>query len=784
MTRKLIEAGSLGGSAGPTLVVLGLVAALALAAPVPATAQDGAAGDDPKSAAEPVEPEAAAAEAEASDPAPEREYGESIVVTARKREENVQEVPVAVTVTPGEVLEDTGAPDISVLQDYVPNLSVYAGRNQSTTLTAFLRGIGQADPLWGVDPGVGLYLDDVYMARPQGALLDVFDVERVEVLRGPQGTLYGKNTIGGAIKYVSRAPSDTPEAEIALLGGSYGTQNLRAVVSGPLVEGKLRGKVAFASLQRDGYGTNRFTGRDVSDKDSTAYRLALDWLPTDAVTVQLAADGTEDSAEPKGYQRLVTNPLCPIFSGGACPPLDDRYDTQSGLAPLNGTDSEGYSLTVAWDLAPAWQLKSITAYRESDSENNIDFDTTPGRIVDVIATYFDEQTSQELQVVYDGGGRLDGVLGVYYFDGKAGGLVKNIFINSIFGTTDGTTDTESIAVFGDGSYRLTDRLTLNAGLRVTEEEKRGRAFNAGYSDDTFTRVTSVVADYDKSETFTSVAPRLGFDYRFSDDVMGYVAASRGFKSGGFNVRAQSTFFPASAEPFDDEVLDVLEVGVKSILADRQLVLNTAAFYGEYTDIQVSTFTAFDSNGDGVDDAFFGNFVNAGDATMQGLEVELDWTPRAVSWFGLGGYVSYLDAEPDGFLDANRDGFVDTQVITNAPETTAGLRLRFDRPAFGGLFSATVGGNYRDDSTLTNEGGADPRNPSRPLLPLVQEAYTTMDASLNWLSGSGKWGLKVNGYNLTDEEYLTNGYNIPVLGVVTGSYGPPATVTAGIEYRFF
>lgn len=750
------------------LLLLGFVALPALVA-VPALAQEAPAAAQP------------AAE---EDPAIERQHEDEITVTARKREENVQEVPVAVTVTSGEVLEDTSAPDISVLQSYVPNLSVYAGRNQSTTLTAFMRGIGQADPLWGVDPGVGLYLDDVYMARPQGALLDVYDVERVEVLRGPQGTLYGKNTIGGAIKYVSRAPTDDLEAKVSVAGGSHGTQDLRAVVSGPLVEGKLRGKLAVASLQRDGWGENLFTGRDVSDKDSTAFRLALDWLATDRVKVQLSADRTEDDAEPKGYQRLVANPLCPIFLGTTCAPLNDRYDTQSGLAPLNRTDSEGYALTVGWDLNPALQLKSITAYRESDSDNNIDFDTTPARIIDVVATYYDEQVSQELQLVYDGGGKIDGVVGVYYFDGEAGGLVKNIFINRIFGTTEGFTQTDSVALYGDGSYRFSDRLALNFGLRVTEEEKRGVAFNAGYADDTFSKVTVVVSDYDKSETFTSVAPRLGLDYHFSPDVMGYATVSRGFKSGGFNVRAQASFFPASAEPFDDEVLDVLEVGVKSILADRQLVLNTAAFYGEYTDIQVSTFTDFDSDGDGKNDAFFGNFINAGDATMQGLEVEFDFKPKAVHWFGLQGYVSWLDAEPDDFLDANDDGFVDTQVITNAPELTSALRLKLDVPAFGGLLSAMVGGNYRDDSVLTNEGGPDPRNPSIALQPLSQEGYTTVDASLNWLSPGGRWGIKVNGYNLGDEEFLTNGYNIPVLGVVTGSYGPPSTVTAGLEFKLF
>lgn len=770
------------------LALLGL-AVLTLAVAVPAWAQDDdstqptevnsqvtdavtdeqeATGDDEEEAEE------AASEATPGAQPGEEIYGEEIVVTARKREESVQEVPVAVTVTSGATLEDAGAPDISVLQDYVPNLAVYSGRNQTTTLTAFLRGIGQADPLWGVEPGVGLYLDDVYMARPQGALLDVYDVERVEVLRGPQGTLYGKNTIGGAIKYVSRAPTDDLEARLSLAGGSYGTQNVRAMVSGPLIEGKLRGKVAFASLTNDGYGENRFLDTEVQDKDTTAFRVGLDWLVSDEVTLSFAADRTEDESQPRGYARLEPNVFCPLYLGAACPPLDDRYDTESGLAPLNGTDSEGYSMTLTWDVNPAWQFKSITAYRESDSQNNIDFDTTPAPITDVIATYSDEQTSQEFQFLYTGPGKLSGVFGVYYFDGTAGGRVLNNFLNLLFGSTEGTTDTESVALFADGSYRLTDRLTMNAGVRVTEEEKRGRAFNVGFTDGTFSEINAIVADFDKTETFNSVAPRFGFDYFFSDDVMGYLSLSRGFKSGGFNVRAQAVAFPASAEPFDDEVLDVAEVGLKTVLADRQLVLNTAAFYGDYSDVQVSTFTSFDSDGDGEDDAFFGNFVNAGNATLRGLEVEMDWNPRQVGWFGLQSNLSYLDAEPDGFLDQNQDGILDTRVITNAPDVTAGLRLKFDWPLMGGLLTATLGGAYRDDAVLTNEG----------VNPITQDAYETFNASVDWLSGDGRWGVRLNGYNLSDEEYLTNGYNIPVLGIRTGTFGPPATVTAGIEYRLF
>ncbi len=773
MTRPTGPSPLAGTSLPGRATLLALVAALGLAS-LPALA---ASPDQDADTTQTTEEESA--------PVAEEGVGEEIVVTARKREENVQDVPVAVSVVTGEVLEDRAAEDISELQSSVPNLSIYQGRNQSTTLTAFMRGIGQADPLWGVDPGVGLYLDDVYIARPQGALLDVYDVQRIEALRGPQGTLYGKNTIGGALKYVSRQLTDDTAAQVSITGGSYSTQDVRASVSGALVEGKLRAKVAIASLQRDGFGENRFTGRDVSDKDTLAFRLALDWLPADNVTVQLSADRTEDSAEPKGYQRLMANPLCPLFlAGQTCPPLDDRFDTESGLAPLNSTDADGYALTVHWGLSDAWQLKSITAYRESDSKNNIDFDTTPARITDVKATYFDEQITQEFQLLYDRGGKFSGVFGAYYFDGEAGGLVQNIFLNRIFGTTEGTTKTESFALFGDGSYAITDTLTLNVGLRATQEKKTTRAFNAGYTNDTFTVVNAITANFNKSKTFDSIAPRLGLDYRFTDDVLGYLSISRGHKSGGFNVRAQATVFPQSAEPFDDEVLDVAELGIKSVLADRQLVLNAAAFYGKYQDIQVSTFTAYDSNGDGVEDAFFGNFLNAGDATMQGVEVEFDFTSQAVDWFGLSGNLSYLDAEPDDFLDENGDGFVDTQVITNAPEFTGALRVNLDFPLFGGLLTGSLQASYRDDSVLTNEGGPYPGRPGQPLLPITQPSYTAYDAWFGWLSPNAKWRLGVTGKNLSDEGYLTNGYNIPALGILVGSYGAPRTVVATVEYRFF
>jgi iron complex outermembrane recepter protein len=700
---------------------------------------------------------------------------EDLTVTARRREENVQVVPVAITVKTGADLETAATADISELQAEVPNLSIYSGRNQSTTLTAFLRGVGQADPLWGVDPGVGLYLDDVYIARPQGALLDVYDVQRIEVLRGPQGTLYGKNTIGGAIKYVSRDLVDKWQGGASYTGGSFTTHDLRAHLSGGLIEGKLRARAAIGSFRHEGFGKNLLTGRDVSNKDTIAFRVGVDWLPSDSLKVRVGYDQTRDDAEPKGLTRLAANALCPALSGGACPPEAKPFDTRSGLAPVNSTDSLGSAVNVLWTINPKWRFRSITAYRESDSENSIDFDTTPGRIVDVFATYYDEQRSQEFQFIHDSGGKWSGVLGAYYFDGEAGGLVKNIFANALFGTTDGYVQTESFAGFVDGSYRANDKVTFNLGGRLTEEKKTAHVYNVGHANDAFNRVISVAAQFDKSKSFSSFAPRFGIDYRFSNDVMGYVSASRGFKSGGFNIRANTVSAPGSDLPFNDETLDVAEVGVKSVLGNGKVVLNAAAFYGDYQDVQVSTFTT-------VAGQFFGQFLNAGNATLKGLEVELDATSVAFGWLGFSGQASFLSADPDP-LDNNRDGFVDTRVITNAPEFTGSIRANARRVIRGGAFLASVGYSHRAESTLTNEGGPFPGRPGQPLLPIVQKAFGLWDASVSWLAPSGKVRLAVNGKNLADESYLTNGYNIPSLGILQGAQGNPRIITGTIDLRF-
>ena len=702
---------------------------------------------------------------------------DEIVVTARKREETLQEVPVAVTAFTAQTLDRLNVEDLADLDAQVPNLTIYAARGSNSTITAYIRGVGQSDPLWGVDPGVGLYLDDVYIARPQGALLDVFDVGRVEVLRGPQGTLYGKNTIGGAIKYVSRPLPQSFDGFASVTLGNYNQRDFKAAVGGPIggEDSGLLARIAVADLNRDGFGENRVTGDDVSDKDVRAVRFNLGAFAGDRFDVQFALDWMADRSGVRGARMLAPNRFVPTQA-----PLDDRYDVRNGTPNTNDTTLRGGSVTVNWRPSGDWAFKYVLAKRESETETNIDFDTLPNTIADVRASYADEQVSHELQANYDAGGRSRGVFGVYRFLGEAGGQVRNNFFGLLFGDTQGTVETDSIAVYGDWSFDLTDRLSLGVGVRYTDEEKHADVLNRGYSDATFTRPISVVADFDKAITFKNTSPKLSLDYQLNDDVLLYALASRGFKSGGYNIRAQAVAVPRSAEPFDDEQVDSLEVGAKMAFLDNRLFLNLSAFHNTYKDIQLSVFTAFDSNGDGVDDAFFGDFTNAGEGTVNGLEVEYQWLPS--EHWAITGNLAWLDAKYDEYIFKNTN-IANQQDFTNAPEFSGALNVEYRLPlANGGDLSARVGYSYQSDVTATTEVVRDPVT-GATATPIRQDGYGLVNAGVMWRLND-QWSFSLQGSNLTDKEYLTTGYNlVSSLGVLTGFYGAPRQYTLTAKFSF-
>lgn len=692
---------------------------------------------------------------------------DSIKVTARKREETLQEVPVAVTAFTAEALDKMNVQDISDLDGQVPNLTIYAARGASSTVTAYIRGIGQSDPTWGADPGVGIYLDDVYIARPQGALLDVFDVSRIEVLRGPQGTLYGKNTIGGAIKYISRGLPTQTEGFAQVTMGNYSQLDAKAAIGGPLggADSGLRGRVAVASMNRDGFGENTFTGQPVSDKQINAARLNLGAYAGDDFDVQFGLDWIDDRSGMRGSKMLAPNPYTPAY-----PPMDDRYDIRSGMRNLNSVETKGASATVNWRPNDDVALKYVVAKRESDSDANIDFDSTPVKLADVGGTYTDNQVSNEVQFNYDAGGRARGVVGVYQFSGEAGGQIRNNYFNLQFGDTRGKVLTDSIALYADWTFDLTSKFKLDVGARYTDEDKRAIVLNRFYSDATFTRPIAVAADFDKTTNFKNISPKVSLDYEITPDIMVYGLATRGFKSGGYNIRANAVAVPRSAEPFDDETVDSFEVGSKMAFLDQRLFLNLSAFHNKYKDIQLSVFTGIDTNGDGIDDAFFGDFTNAGAGTVNGLEFEYQYLPTQ-HWL-ISGNLAWLDTKYDEYMDRGVN-VADQMKFTNAPDFSGALNVEYRTDlANGGNLSARVSYSYQSEVWPTTD-----------LSPVIrQDGYGLLNAGVIWRLDDA-WTFSLQGTNLADEEYRTTGYNIPAVGTLLGFYGPPRQYSLSVRYDF-
>ena len=707
---------------------------------------------------------------------------DAVKVTARKREETLQEVPVAVTAFTADALDKLNVEDLSDLDAQVPNLTIYAARGSSSTLTAYIRGVGQSDPLWGVDPGVGIYMDDVYIARPQGALLDVFDVDRIEVLRGPQGTLYGKNTIGGAIKYISKGLRSDFNGYGSVTIGNYGQRDIKAAVGGGFGGSEyLRGRISVADLHRDGFGENLITGDQVSDKKIRAIRANLGAYVTDAFDLQFAFDHVDDSSGVRGAQMLRANPFDAAFTPTTGPflPLASRYDVRNGMPNVNDTTLSGASITANLRMNDDWSFKYVLAKRESDTETNIDFDTTPDKIADVKAFYSDEQVTHEVQANYDAGGRMRGVLGFYKFDGEAGGQVLNNFFNLSFGDTQGTVYTESIAAYADWTFDVSDKFSIDAGVRWTSEDKHAVVKNIGYTDGSFTRPSGVVvAAFDKTINFKNLSPKISLDYRITPDIMVYGLASRGFKSGGYNIRAQATAVPRSAEPFQDEQVDSYEVGTKMGLLDQRLFLNLSAFHNKYKDIQLSIFTEY-TTAQGTK-AFFGDFTNAGEGTVNGFEAEYQWL--ATDSFSVTGNLAWLDAKFDTYMFKNVN-IANQQAFTNAPEFSGALNLEYrtDIGAAGSL-TARIGYAYQSSVVATTEVVKDPVTKAT-VQPITQDGYGLVNAGVIWKVNDA-WTVSLQGSNLADKAYRTTGYNLyAALGVHTAFYGPPRQYSLTVKYDF-
>lgn len=721
---------------------------------------------------------------------------EEVVVTARRRAENLQDVPIAVTAFSGDTLDNLGIVNISELAEQVPSVTLEATRATSSTLTAFIRGVGQQDPLVGFEPGVAIYLDDVYLARPQGALLDIYDVERVEVLRGPQGTLYGRNAVGGAIKYVTRRLSDEPDLRLRGNVGQYGQQDMIATASTPLGD-TLRVGGTVASLNRDGYGKNVTTGKEHYNKDLFAWRVSAEWMPTESILVRVAYDELEDRSNAVFGHR----PFPGAFSG--YPVLDDVRDVAAG-APVNATtaliggrnqmDGEGWMVSVDWDLNEQFTLRSITADREDVTINVIDFDSLPVDDIDAPVIYDNAQFSQEFQLLYNSD-RLNIVSGFYYLDAEAsndfdvilGQLGRLAFGSELTAYTGGSTDTKAWSVFADATYAMSDRLSVSLGLRYTEDERSADVLRASYlgiGSPAFGNDSAIflgaTSDYEAQKTYYDVSPRVNVSYKLNEDMIVYGGYSQGWKAGTFDPRGANFVFDFVEEGVNPEEVDSFELGLKSTWMGGRAVTNMALFYMDYQDLQVAGSEGIDTDGDGTNDDFVGTLTNAGEAEISGIEFEgsLMLTERLSAQASF----SFLDAQINEFIVADVDVADDAQ-IQNTPEEMAFLALNYNLPAFGGALNLMGSVSYRGDSSqfeFANEV-------------IDQDAYSLLNASAVWVSDGGHWMFGLHGKNLTDKDVKTSGYCFgasagcpTTLGLednTTVFYGPPRTVFATVEYRF-
>jgi iron complex outermembrane recepter protein len=695
-----------------------------------------------------------------------------VTVTARKREETLQDVPIAVSAFTAASLFKQNVQNLADLQGKVPSLQVYAARGSNTTLTAYIRGVGQADPTWGFDPGVGIYLDEVYLARPQGAVLDVFDVNRIEVLRGPQGTLYGKNTIGGAIKYVSNPLPVKTEGSVDATVGTHGEKDIKASVGGASADQVWRARAAVASEHNDGFGRDVLTGSRNGNKNTNAARATLGFFPSSSFNAQLSVDGVRDNSNPRGAKMLIANKLDRAYA-----PLSSDFDTRSGMAQVNHTKLYGTALTMNWIASQEWSLKSVTAVRGSSTLTNIDFDTLPEKIADVSAIYKDHQFSQELQANYDAGGSVHGVAGLYYFDGSATGQIHNIFLGSPpystlglsqYGSTGGRMGTKSYAGYGDFSWDFSPAWSLDVGLRYTHETKTALIQNFGFANASFSTPISTVANFRGSHASNNVSPKVSLDWSVSNQIKLYASYSEGFHSGGFNIRANCVAVPASCRPIDDEKVQSYELGSKMTFLDDRLMLNTAAFHNVYSNIQLSVFSSYTlPNGS---QGFFGDFTNAGKGHIDGVEEEFAWKPTEVWTFS--GNFAYLHTKYTQYMTRGVN-VADQQKFTNAPKWSGGLSLENTHAlANGGNLTARI--NYTYQSLVY---------PETTLSPLIaQPAYGLWNAGVIW-QVSQPWTLSLQGTNLANKSYRTTGYNISSLGIVTGFYGAPRMVTLSARYTF-
>lgn len=740
---------------------------------------------------------------------------EEIVVTARRQEENLQDVPIAVTVLSGDELLAQGGMKIDSIGQMAPNVHFEAagGTSGVKSPVIFIRGMGQADFIPVEDPAVGIYIDGVYMGRNIGSVFDLVDIDRVEVLRGPQGTLFGRNTIGGAINIVSKAPTDELGGSVRVAMGDEGYWEINGTVNVPFSD-QVAGRFSFFKRERDGYvDALQHDDLELGNDDSWGVRGRITASPSDNFSIDLVVDYTKNEEAPgalstiggvgtfNGETLTLGLPAQPfaffhnaIYSGdpGSCTsaagqatnsacygPVWSTGDAYSSNAAFVGNDGNkinpeqdvevrGASLTLSWDIGDI-TLKSITSYRDFDIALFNDLDFSPYILfANNHDEYVQDQLSQEIQlsgVAMDD--RMSYVLGLYYFEEEGNESIFNQITfppplsgppDFFFQYIDRLIDNDSKAVFGQVNYDLTEALTLTVGVRYTESNKFFRIL-------TQRRVGPLSNQFGALET-KETTPMVSLAWNMNDDVMFYGTYSEGYRDGSYAARFTGAV-PTPLPNYDPEFVSNIEFGMKSKLLDGRMRLNATAFRMDYEDMQIS------ASSDAVTTA--STKANLGDATMTGFEIEM--TALIAENFTLSINAGFLDDEIDslkGVLISNLTVIGKGNELPMTPDWTFSLMAKYEMPLSSGALLS-----FRADYAVKDEYYTRAENVSETLI----DNYKNLNLNGTYVSADATWEASVGVRNATDAEYYQSATPFATFGEVFGQPNRPRTSYVGVKYNF-
>lgn len=745
---------------------------------------------------------------------------EVIVVTAQKRTQNLQETPIAVTAFTADDLQNKNINNIAQIAEFTPNLifdetAPLSGSTSAAVL--FIRGVGQSSYQVTDDPGVGTYIDGVYVGSSVGGVLDVVDVDRIEVLRGPQGTLFGRNTIGGALNITTKKPSDIYGGNFEITGGNYNRLNVRGSVDIPITD-KLLTKFSVSQKRADGWlellaesnATNTENNRNQKipgDDNEAAVKAAVLYTPNDDLSVYLTADSSyvrEASAastllgigkncnDPtyEGDDDIAAEGLCEfhgvlnnLYNNSIINPLPDvpgygevRYDErfipenparQSYRNGPNGTDIDTFGIAsiIDWSKNEEFAIKSVSSFRKVKSKLNRDADGSPLTIVHCFNDFKHEQFSQELQISGVGlDSNLTWLAGAYYFKEKA---VDNFRCQLPFNLLlRASVDNNSIATFGQASYALTDNLTMTVGVRWTRDEKSlFPEFGAVVAFDQPETLVPNLPVVEVFDTFTDVSPKVALDYQFSDDILLYTSYSTGFKSGGFSSR--TLVKRDEVLRFRPEELETFEIGAKSEFFERRLRINTAAFVSQYDDIQGNVI-----------EGIAPGTQNIGDSRIRGVELEI--TALATDNLLLNASVGYLHNEYTRLATLSKgvakDGYIlATDKLTNSPTWSLVGSVEYTIPMQSLDGDLVLRGDYSHYSEIYN----DDLNSEL----LKQDPYGLFNAQFAYYPYGADWTLTLWAKNINDKEYIVSGDDNIYAGFREANFGTPRTYGLTLRVNF-